>query len=583
MFDEIGLFQHIMAISRFNSNPEVVRAHNALLNDTVVKMLNTGPLQRNPPLQYPSPSKDNRLLKDMPLSQEVFKSTSDQSAKGKDLHKFNLPSEVRVVWPWMGIITNIDYEQLAKNGRNSSKDNNGHANLVNNLWNFDLKSHFSCYNPRSVHAIWTQHIAVLDFGHDLLGCFDAEDFAKGFAQAARGKSDFQNMEWLGKDHVEGLFGWMADENDYNLNNAVGEFLRRKGTLRYIPQFSDTWSEQYDWLFQDIRTKLQDRNLKLIELKKEVSNLQTLVCQAMNEKQSAQSQFCLKELKHKQELEMIGKNSNKALQESKGDFSKEREKLKQELNDFKRKYQLLEEKSSNITSDETLLQQLIDVVEEKDQLECEVQTLTYKEREANDKVQNAMKAAIEVLKIKGDKKSIGVKDMGALNEVPWLKACAVRFKGEKDGWELACKTLISEWDKHLRDASWCPFKRVTIQGEKFEEVVDANDKKLAKLRQNFGAEVYKTVEDALNELRDFNPSGRFPVSLPWNFELRRAAQLDEIIRYLANDFQKRKQTWCKSFCLPSQILHIIAEALQTWKTELNIRKTMDEGVDKTRFS
>ncbi|MCO5560623.1 hypothetical protein L7F22_014239 [Adiantum nelumboides] len=536
MFDEVGLLQHFVATSRLNSNPEVVRAHNALLYDILVRRLNMEPLHSNS-LLHGSSNLDSGWQKHAPpYCQEGMYKSLHQPAKGKGLCAFDQNSGVKVVWPWMGIVMNIDYEHLAVDDSKSGKDNAGHANLCNSqtIRSFDDRE-FSCYNSRSVHVIWTLRTAVLDFGHDLLGCFDAEDFAKGFAQRARGKPDF-----LRKDHIDEMFGWIADENDYKLNDAVGQFLRKKGTLRIMPRFSHPWSEQYDQLFMDMRSKFQDRNLKLVELKKEVSKLKTLVFQAESEKHLAESQFSLKDLKHKQELEMIGKMSDEALQKSKDELLKEKVMLKQELDDVKEKCRLFEEKRLKITSDDTLLQQLIDAVEEKYQFECTVKQLAYKEREANDKLQNAMKAATEVLQIEGDKSSICIKRMGALNEEPWKKACAVRFKHEKGGWETAFKMLFSKWEDYLKDPSWYPYKVVPKQGDKFEIVLDSKDEKLTKLMQEFGAELYQTVVDALNELQDFNASGRFPVPLPWNFELGREAELDEIIRYLANEHPKRKR-------------------------------------------
>lgn len=141
---------------------------------------------------------------------------------------------------------------------------------------------------------------MLDFGQDLLGYFDAQDFEKGFAQCKRGKLDFENMIKHGKEQqAQEIYGWLADENDYGQMNLVGEILRKRGALRAKPRFCEAWTEQHDALLQDVRSKLQEKNIKLMQLGKEVCNLQTLVYQSENAKYSAEAQFLFKERKHKQ--------------------------------------------------------------------------------------------------------------------------------------------------------------------------------------------------------------------------------------------------------------------------------------------
>lgn len=52
-----------------------------------------------------------------------------------------------------------------------------------------------------------------------------------------------------------------------------------------------------------------------------------------------------------------------------------------------------------------------------------------------------------------------------------------------------------------------------------------------------------VKTALEELYEFNGSGRYPVSVLWNFERGRKATVKEgIIAHMKN--LKRKRTWSK---------------------------------------
>lgn len=55
--------------------------------------------------------------------------------------------------------------------------------------------------------------------------------------------------------------------------------------------------------------------------------------------------------------------------------------------------------------------------------------------------------------------------------------------------------------------------------------------MKELKGRWGEEVYKVVADALLELNDYNPSGRFVVSELWNYKEGRKASLKEAIEFL----------------------------------------------------
>lgn len=57
-------------------------------------------------------------------------------------------------------------------------------------------------------------------------------------------------------------------------------------------------------------------------------------------------------------------------------------------------------------------------------------------------------------------------------------------------------------------------------------MDEEDKRLRKLRKKWGKEVMNAVKTSLEELNEFNPSGRYIVSVAWNFEKGRKATLKE---------------------------------------------------------
>lgn len=68
-------------------------------------------------------------------------------------------------------------------------------------------------------------------------------------------------------------------------------------------------------------------------------------------------------------------------------------------------------------------------------------------------------------------------------------------------------------------------------------------KLKGLKTQWGENAYKAVADALLELNEYNPSGRYPVSELWNSKKGRRASLKEIMGYIIKQWRthKRKKT------------------------------------------
>lgn len=60
-------------------------------------------------------------------------------------------------------------------------------------------------------------------------------------------------------------------------------------------------------------------------------------------------------------------------------------------------------------------------------------------------------------------------------------------------------------------------------------MNEEDESLRSFKQHWGGEAYSAVVMALEELHEYNPSGRCVVPELWNFNENRKAKLDEIIR------------------------------------------------------
>uniref|UniRef100_M4D7X9 Factor of DNA methylation 1-5/IDN2 domain-containing protein n=1 Tax=Brassica campestris TaxID=3711 RepID=M4D7X9_BRACM len=166
-------------------------------------------------------------------------------------------------------------------------------------------------------------------------------------------------------------------------------------------------------------------------------------------------------------------------------------------------------------DEELKKVIMDLEEERSDLEDANSELCQKLCESNDEIREAHKELISGLRDLSDESStIRVKNMGRVDEKPFLKVCEQRFSGQDVALQHA--RLCSEWQKMVMDSRWEPFK-IQRSGDKIEGVVDEEDEKLKNLSEEWGEDVKKAVKTALEELYVYNGSGRDPVPVLWDFQ------------------------------------------------------------------
>ncbi|CAA7020010.1 unnamed protein product [Microthlaspi erraticum] len=184
------------------------------------------------------------------------------------------------------------------------------------------------------------------------------------------------------------------------------------------------------------------------------------------------------------------------------------------------------------------EKLKDKCSELEGLEDMNTALMIKERQSNDEIQEARKELIMGLRdLAAHGSKVGVKRMGLVDAKVLMKACEERFTGQNV--ELEHDRLCSKLQDTINDPAWYPFKRVGT-GEKMKEVVDEEDEQLKNLRQEWGEDVVKAVKTALEEMNEYNPSGRYPGPVLWNVEQERQATLKEGIAHLTQ-LLKRKRT------------------------------------------
>ncbi|CAJ2656487.1 unnamed protein product [Trifolium pratense] len=185
-------------------------------------------------------------------------------------------------------------------------------------------------------------------------------------------------------------------------------------------------------------------------------------------------------------------------------------------------------------------ELTDKIESLEDMELMNQTLIVKERQSNDELQAARKELIEGLnamkpRTKASKApkpvNIGTKRMGELDQQVFLNACKKKYF-EDDGTKGV--ELCSFWQENVKDPAWHPFKVIKVN-DTHESVLDEEDEKLKKLKLEWGDEVFSAVVTALEEVNEYNPSGRYAVSELWNFKEKRKATLKEVITHISIQF------------------------------------------------
>ncbi|CDY63974.1 BnaC02g46630D [Brassica napus] len=221
-------------------------------------------------------------------------------------------------------------------------------------------------------------------------------------------------------------------------------------------------------------------------------------------------------------------------------NEELKKVRKEKNEELKKVR--KELKQIITNKDKMLKKVIkEKKEELEKLGDINSALIIKERQSTYELQEAHTELIRGFRdLSGEGSVIGVKRMGEVDGKPFLKVCEQRFNGENVGLQHAM--LCSEWQKNINDSAWYPFKLV-VTGEKMKEVVDDEDDKLKKLSEELGEDVMNAVKTALEELNDFNPSGRYSVPALWNFEHGRKATLSEGIAHMTQQIKnfKRQRT------------------------------------------
>ncbi|MCD9561117.1 hypothetical protein HAX54_020079 [Datura stramonium] len=186
------------------------------------------------------------------------------------------------------------------------------------------------------------------------------------------------------------------------------------------------------------------------------------------------------------------------------------------------------------------EELIGKMEEMEDLESLNQTLLAKERQSNDELQNARRTLITGLNeiLSSGRSHIGIKRMGEIDAKAFQNACKQRFPNEEA--EIKALELCSLWQEKIKDSDWHPFKTFMVDESNAEKVIDEDDEALKKLKEEWGDEIYNAVIEALKEIEECNPSGRYVIAELWNFKEQRKATLKEAISFIFKQLKTHKR-------------------------------------------
>ncbi|CAN1190735.1 Factor of DNA methylation 1 [Linum perenne] len=322
----------------------------------------------------------------------------------------------------------------------------------------------------------------------------------------------------------------------NVARILAEREKLNNDLENWAKKIDSWSKELSK-----REALTDRERQRLEEEKKKNEVvnNSLHLASMEQQKADENVLRLVEVQRKEKEEAL----NKIIQLEKQLDTKQ--KLEMEIQQLKGKVNVMKHlEDQDDAAVKKAMKEMDDELQEKiDSLAHEEsmhKALVVKERESNDEVLEARKLMLQGLKnlSSASKADIRIKRMGELDLEPFLKLCKQRFSSEEAGVEAS--KLCSLWQNNLSDSQWYPFKVIATDGNE-KLIVDERDEKLQTLRKELNEEIEKAVVKALEELNDYNPSGRYVIEEMWNFKEDRRATSKEIITYLAKQIKQIKSS------------------------------------------
>ncbi|KAK6163188.1 hypothetical protein DH2020_000052 [Rehmannia glutinosa] len=144
------------------------------------------------------------------------------------------------VWPWMGILANVDVENIGR--------------LKNDLAKRGI-------DPVRVRPLYGGGYAVVEFKKDWSGFHRGIVFEKEFEVDNHGKKDYYAAQHL----ADGLYGWFARGDDYYTKGVLGEYLQKNGDLKTIGELETEEKRKTGLLIADLSNTIEELRMRLDKL------------------------------------------------------------------------------------------------------------------------------------------------------------------------------------------------------------------------------------------------------------------------------------------------------------------------------
>ncbi|KAJ0986511.1 hypothetical protein J5N97_004867 [Dioscorea zingiberensis] len=461
----------------------------------------------------------------------------------------------RFVWPWTGILVNVPINEESR------------IELQRRLASFNPVSMLPLRGLSDQEGESSLGSVVAQFSNSWSGLKDAMAFENQMNTSRFGKRDWEENG----DQKEGFYGWIARGDDYESVSRVGEYLRAHAVLRTIPDVAKEESKNSGKLVAILSDEIEAKNENLRNLECKYNEI-TLAMQRVMEDKDKIHQAYNEEMRNMQriaretarrifeeneklrleldskrkEVDLRCKQLDKFEAKSDGEKNKlENEKQKTAMENSSLELASMEQKKAEedvmkLAEDhkkekEAALQKILQLekqIDQKQQLELEIEQLKGKLRVMKHLAEEDdldLQERVDALnrKLEDDKES--------LENLNGALVCKERLSNS----DTKAAELCSAWQEELKQPSWQPYKIIDIDGMK-REVIDEDDEKLRNLWIELGDDVYNAVTNALMEINEYNPSGRYVVPELWNFKDGRKATMTEVIVYIFKNWKSNKR-------------------------------------------
>ncbi|MCD9561118.1 hypothetical protein HAX54_020080 [Datura stramonium] len=189
-------------------------------------------------------------------------------------------------WPWAGVVVNISKEKA-----------DGESVEDKEYW---LKK-FSLYKPLEIMLFHDNQVrvseAIVTFDRNWTGFNNAMEFEKSFEASHCSKKEWSAHKSCPSSNI---YGWVAREDDYRAEGAIGEYLRGKGELKTIFDLMKEETQDRNKVVASLANEIDMENENLDELQVQF-NLKTLSLRRMLEEKDILHRSFFEETRKMQRL------------------------------------------------------------------------------------------------------------------------------------------------------------------------------------------------------------------------------------------------------------------------------------------